>query len=33
MQDKELQVLFGHMKKVFVEKEAKTVWVQASSGM
>jgi hypothetical protein len=33
MQDKELQVLFGHVKKVFVEKGAKTVWVHASSGM
>ena len=34
-QSKELQVMFGHVKKVFVNKGGKSgnVWLQASSGM
>ena len=32
-QSKELQVMFGHVKKVFVDKRTKDTWLQTSSGM
>ena len=34
-QSKELQVLFGHVKRVYLDKGGKTkdIWIQASSGM
>ena len=34
-QHKELQVMFGHIKKVYIDKtgESSDIWLQASSGM
>lgn len=33
LQEKELQVLFGHIKSVFLDSSSGDIWVQASSGM
>ena len=34
-QNKELQVLFGHVKKIYLDKSGRSrdIWIQASSGM